>query len=204
MLNQIMSNTNGWLIITKQSYSSVILYLRSSSTIFIHNNSQTPCVIARNSMSALNQATTFGFLLLHVTRFPPRIIQYQDVNFVNNWTCIIWSTTRSPFLLKSNPLHRVVLRHQDTIHNLQVSHLWVMHKLANHTNRISLSPASYVLSISTSLSTSNNEVYQIWGFLHHSLFHDFVQWEHLWPNIRVSLRRSRTYFHWEMKMPCLE
>ncbi|RDX64693.1 hypothetical protein CR513_56725, partial [Mucuna pruriens] len=51
----------------------------SSRIIFIHNSSHIPCAMARNSASALDRATTFCFLLLQVTRFPPRNIQYPEV-----------------------------------------------------------------------------------------------------------------------------
>ncbi|RDY12000.1 hypothetical protein CR513_03235, partial [Mucuna pruriens] len=52
--------------------------LRSSRIIFIDNPSHIPCAMAQNSTSVLDQATIFCFLLLKVTRFPPRNIQYPE------------------------------------------------------------------------------------------------------------------------------
>ncbi|RDY11996.1 hypothetical protein CR513_03231, partial [Mucuna pruriens] len=57
--------------------------LRSSRIIFIPNPSHIPCAMARNSTSTLDQATTFCFLLLKVTRFPPRNIQYSEVDLLS-------------------------------------------------------------------------------------------------------------------------
>ncbi|RDX95082.1 hypothetical protein CR513_22447, partial [Mucuna pruriens] len=57
--------------------------LRSSRIIFIHNPSHIPCAMARNSTFALDRATTFFFLLLQVTRFPPKNIQYLKVDLLS-------------------------------------------------------------------------------------------------------------------------
>ncbi|RDX64874.1 hypothetical protein CR513_56514, partial [Mucuna pruriens] len=57
--------------------------LRSSRIIFIHNPSYISCVMARNYDSTLDQATTFCFLLLQFTRFPPKNIQYPVVNLLS-------------------------------------------------------------------------------------------------------------------------
>ncbi|MFS7906388.1 hypothetical protein Hanom_Chr01g00058631 [Helianthus anomalus] len=46
----------------------------------IHNISVRPRAIPRNSASALDRATTFCFLLLQVTRFPPTRVKYPDVD----------------------------------------------------------------------------------------------------------------------------
>ncbi|RDX81693.1 hypothetical protein CR513_37593, partial [Mucuna pruriens] len=43
-------------------------------------NSQIPCVIAQNSASTLGRDTTFCFLLLHVTKFPPRKIDQPNTD----------------------------------------------------------------------------------------------------------------------------
>ncbi|RDX69364.1 hypothetical protein CR513_51530, partial [Mucuna pruriens] len=94
--------------------------LRSSRIIFIHNLSHIPCVVARNSASTIDRATIFCFLLLQVTRFPPKNIQYLEVDLL--------STT---------------------------------------------------------------------------ILHSFIP-EVLHPKFPVSLRRSSTYFLWEIKIPCLE
>lgn len=83
ILDEVVSNANGRLNVTK--YWSNLLgasffILRSSSMIPIHNNSQIPCVIARNSASALDLATIFCFLLLQVNKFPPKNMQYPKVD----------------------------------------------------------------------------------------------------------------------------
>ncbi|RDY14094.1 hypothetical protein CR513_00896, partial [Mucuna pruriens] len=57
--------------------------LRSSRIIFIHNPSHIPYAMARNSTSALDRATTFCFLLLQVTRFSLRNIQYPEVDLLS-------------------------------------------------------------------------------------------------------------------------
>jgi hypothetical protein len=41
------------------------------SNLLSQRSSQRPLAIPRNSASALGKATTFCFLLLHVTRLPP-------------------------------------------------------------------------------------------------------------------------------------
>ncbi|GKC41737.1 hypothetical protein Tco_1059459, partial [Tanacetum coccineum] len=46
-------------------------YPISVSSFRIHNTSVIPLAFPRNSASALERATTFCFLLRHVTRFPP-------------------------------------------------------------------------------------------------------------------------------------
>ncbi|KAM0017917.1 hypothetical protein Hdeb2414_s0027g00693371 [Helianthus debilis subsp. tardiflorus] len=46
----------------------------------IHSISVRPRAIPRNSASALDRATTFCFLLLQVTRFPPTKVKYPDVD----------------------------------------------------------------------------------------------------------------------------
>ncbi|RDX69186.1 hypothetical protein CR513_51733, partial [Mucuna pruriens] len=56
--------------------------LRSSRIIFIQNPSHIPCTMARNSAFALDRATTFCFLLLQVTRFSPRNIQYPEIEYI--------------------------------------------------------------------------------------------------------------------------
>ncbi|RDY07787.1 hypothetical protein CR513_08048, partial [Mucuna pruriens] len=57
--------------------------LRSSRIIFIHIPSHIPYAMARNFASVLDRATTFCFLLLQVTRFPPRNIQYPEVDLLS-------------------------------------------------------------------------------------------------------------------------
>ncbi|RDX61692.1 hypothetical protein CR513_60059, partial [Mucuna pruriens] len=57
--------------------------LRSSRIIFIHNSSHISCAMARNSASALDRATIFSLLLLQVTKFPPRNIQYPEVDLLS-------------------------------------------------------------------------------------------------------------------------
>ncbi|RDX95244.1 hypothetical protein CR513_22265, partial [Mucuna pruriens] len=57
------------------------LVIESSIIIFIHNLSHISCFMARNFASALDCSTTFGFLLLHITRFPP--INIQNLKFVH-------------------------------------------------------------------------------------------------------------------------
>ena len=49
---------------------SFTLSPRSLRILLIHNSSHTPCTMPRNSASALDLATTFCFLLLHVTKLP--------------------------------------------------------------------------------------------------------------------------------------
>ncbi|KAJ0575723.1 hypothetical protein HanIR_Chr05g0216071 [Helianthus annuus] len=46
----------------------------------IHKTSANPLAIPLNSASALDRATTFCFLLLQVTRFPPTRVKYPDVD----------------------------------------------------------------------------------------------------------------------------
>lgn len=48
------------------------LTLKSFWIIFIHSSSQIPKASAHSFASALDRATTFCFLLLHVTKFTPR------------------------------------------------------------------------------------------------------------------------------------
>ena len=43
----------------------------SVSSLLSQSSLHTPLAIPRNSASALDRATTFCFLLLHVMRFPP-------------------------------------------------------------------------------------------------------------------------------------
>ncbi|RDX90504.1 hypothetical protein CR513_27619, partial [Mucuna pruriens] len=49
--------------------------LRSTRIIFIHNPSHIPCVMAQNSASTLDQATTFCFLLLQEYLPPAQTIE---------------------------------------------------------------------------------------------------------------------------------
>ncbi|RDY11610.1 hypothetical protein CR513_03695, partial [Mucuna pruriens] len=58
------------------------ILLRSSRIVFIHNPSHISCAMARNSASALDQATKFCFLLLQATRFPPRNIKYLEIEYI--------------------------------------------------------------------------------------------------------------------------
>ncbi|RDY06191.1 hypothetical protein CR513_09865, partial [Mucuna pruriens] len=111
--------------------------------------------MAQNSTYALDRATTFCFLLLQVTRFPLRNIQYPK-SF--SWTCL-------PIL-------------EDPFNCLKVPFSIIMHKLADHTNNIDFPHTQWFCSIGTL--------------------------EVLHPNFLVSLRRSSTYFLWEIKIPCLE
>ena len=46
-------------------------------------SSHKPFAIPLNSVSALDKATTFCFLLLQVTRFPPTNVKYLDVDFLS-------------------------------------------------------------------------------------------------------------------------
>ena len=51
------------------------LIRRPLRIILSHNSSQIPCAIALNSASALDLTTIGCFLLLQVTKFPPRKVQ---------------------------------------------------------------------------------------------------------------------------------
>ena len=55
----------------------------SSSSFFNQSSSHIPLTIPRNSASALDNATTFCFLLLHVTRLPPTKVKYPEVDFLS-------------------------------------------------------------------------------------------------------------------------
>ena len=54
---------------------------RSPNSFLIHRISVTPFAIPLNSASALDKATTFGFLLLQVTRLPPTRVKYPELDF---------------------------------------------------------------------------------------------------------------------------
>ncbi|RDX94890.1 hypothetical protein CR513_22679, partial [Mucuna pruriens] len=59
------------------------LIFKPSKIIFNQSNLQIPCTIARNSAAALDRATTFCFLLLQVTKFPPRMVQYLVMDLLS-------------------------------------------------------------------------------------------------------------------------
>jgi hypothetical protein len=60
---------------------TIINGLRQQHINFLnHNRSHIPFVIPQNSASALERATTFCFLLLHVIKFPPMKVKYPDVD----------------------------------------------------------------------------------------------------------------------------
>jgi hypothetical protein len=62
----------------------LISKFKSVSTCFIQDSSLAVDVIARYSASALDRATTFYFLLFHVTRFPPTNVQKPVIDFLSN------------------------------------------------------------------------------------------------------------------------
>ncbi|MFS7992594.1 hypothetical protein Hanom_Chr12g01084131 [Helianthus anomalus] len=83
-------------------------YLISVKSFRTHRASARPRAIPRNSASALERATTFCFLLLHVTRFPPTRVKYPDVDlrfplshaqFASVYTWV----SRCLFVLKRTP-----------------------------------------------------------------------------------------------------
>lgn len=86
------------------------LMFKSSRTIFICNTSHIPWAIARNSPSALDRAT-FCFLLLHVTRFPPKkyVIPWCG-SPTSYWSCIVCIKVRLPPHLNKSSLPIIPLR----------------------------------------------------------------------------------------------
>ncbi|MFS7936280.1 hypothetical protein Hanom_Chr05g00413701 [Helianthus anomalus] len=52
----------------------------SSRSFLIQRTSLSPRAIPLNSASALDRATTFYFLLLQITRFPPTKEKYPDLD----------------------------------------------------------------------------------------------------------------------------
>ena len=58
--------------------------LRSYKRNFNHSASQIPKAIPPYSASALDLATTFCFLLLHITKFPPTKVKYPEVDHLSS------------------------------------------------------------------------------------------------------------------------
>ncbi|KAJ0826795.1 hypothetical protein HanRHA438_Chr17g0818341 [Helianthus annuus] len=52
----------------------------SDKSLCIQRTSANPRAMPRNSASALDKATTFCFLLFHVTKFPPTKVKYPEVD----------------------------------------------------------------------------------------------------------------------------
>jgi hypothetical protein len=71
------------LLSQKRSISQLGAKPISVNNCLSQRSSQKPLAIPQNSASALDKATTFCFLLLHVTKFPPTNIKYPDVDFLS-------------------------------------------------------------------------------------------------------------------------
>ena len=78
-------------------------------TISIHSSLYTPCAVAQSSTLALDLVTTFGFLLLQVTKFLPKNMQFPNVDLLTitlpKQSASVWifMDKLSP-LLTNNPL----------------------------------------------------------------------------------------------------
>ena len=59
------------------------LIFKSFKIFFNHSSSKTPWAIVRNFTFALDLATKLCFLLLHVTKFSPRKVQYLVVDLLS-------------------------------------------------------------------------------------------------------------------------
>ena len=68
VLNWVMNNINICLIVIVQPYKIPFYIFNYVRRILFRNNLQISCLIALNSVSALNLATMTCFLLLQVTR----------------------------------------------------------------------------------------------------------------------------------------
>lgn len=82
VLYKIMRNVNSWFIVTIRPYGTLPFNLHIFQDYFKHNSSQISNTIDLNSALVLDQATTFCFLLLHVTRLPPKKVKYPEVNLL--------------------------------------------------------------------------------------------------------------------------
>ncbi|PRQ21801.1 hypothetical protein RchiOBHm_Chr7g0243261 [Rosa chinensis] len=71
------------LLSQKRFIACLGLNPKSFSKLRSHNISQTPWAIPLYSASALDLATTFCFLLLHVTRLPSTNVKYTEVDLLS-------------------------------------------------------------------------------------------------------------------------
>lgn len=69
----------------------------SSSNISIHTSSVVALATALYSASADDLATTFYFLLFHITRLPPSVMQYPNVDLLSD-NDLAQSTSTNPWI----------------------------------------------------------------------------------------------------------